>query len=118
MQIRPTGNCFTNSHKGHHEVRSVQFGTEMTAKIMHISCVEFDFIEAFTITLPGKYGEGRICKKNTKTTTTTKKTQQVCYNVPMQFSMSTLIYILMHALPCNLQIECMVTADPLSHTRV
>ena len=36
----------------------------MTVKIMHISCVELGFNEAFTITLPGKYGEGRICKKN------------------------------------------------------
>ena len=66
MQIRPTGNCFTNGHKGHHKVRNVQFGTEMTVKIMHISCVELGFNEAFTITVPGKYGERRICK-NTKT---------------------------------------------------
>lgn len=36
MQVQPTGNCFTNSHKGHHKVRNVQFGTEMTVKIMHI----------------------------------------------------------------------------------
>ena len=86
----------------------------MTVKIMHISCVELGFNEAFTITLPGKYGEGRICKKNTKKQQQQQqqqqqKKQQVCYNAPMQFSMSTLIYILMHVLPCSLQIECMVT---------
>ena len=58
----------------------------MTVKIMHIPCVEFDFIEAFTITLPGKYGEGRICKKNTK-----KKQQQ------QQQKNSK--FVIMH--PCN-----------------
>ena len=70
MQIRPTGNCFTNSHKGHHKVRNVQFGTEMTVKIMHISCVELGLMKHLLLHYQANMErEGYVKKKPTKTTT-------------------------------------------------